>query len=664
MSSNRLVKNNHELVKQFEKALVEEDILQIKSLLTEKLLNEPLNELAPSKSRALDIVLNAQKTAAAKFLIQCGAKTKDFPALGNHKQLKNLIATRDELYTTINEALSALKEKCATLLSSYQQPELIARILRIINTKLNDYAPDTESNLEEKLDLYCIVNMLLKSLELFKKEQDIFNEIKKIFAKREDSILNTSLDYCYAINSIANKICYDIASLITDKNQSPYNILLKKACTENRKNPWFDPGYGIEATDLPESKEFFRLSGNEIHLYEHVVNQAIARLKDGKTRLAHIWFGSDSKNITPVPPLDMNTLNLLKQRSPAFRALIDYTEKIDQESSKSNSIIEKLKNLKNGLHAGDYRSTNSHLYAGGAAYAAIAEFSEWWNSLSTDQRNKINNVKCSQGSGENLGSAIHAMLGQDDLYNTKRRDCAYYCVSLRGDIIERFIENEYDTLKSLEIAFGQEIATKLVSHQELDMLHKAILQELQYPQTILLPATSPFPNVDQYGAFNNLLLQQGFIQDYDDFIGGNKAKDTHLIIKFILSQSDNSMLEHIRKILNLGDFDYLRKCTGRTQYYAIIYGERTKSSEEYARIEKALSLQMVKNTIANKTTPQDAYQAVHTLCEDYKFIKNNRKGFFHFFNSNTSTIFNGKRQLETSHKMMDKEIENMSRKRM
>lgn len=120
-----------------------------------------------------------------------------------------------------------------------------------------------------------------------------------------------------------------------------------------------------------------------------------------------------------------------------------------------------------------------------------------------------------------------------------------------------------------------------------------------------------------------------------------KYKDTTAIVKFIFDAKSNNnlVLGFLHSSLLEEDFDYLREHNFLSRYYGMFNGERSKTSHSWAQIERAFSLQLVKNTVdTHAAINRDT--ALDKLYTEHDFIKNNRKYQFHpCTESHTSRLF-------------------------
>lgn len=227
------------------------------------------------------------------------------------------------------------------------------------------------------LDLYITVNSIFN---ICSKGPDFISALKKVFGEREDILRGDSHDYCYS-QTLANQFCQNVAKIVFPTSE-PLNILLEKARTQNRSAPWQD--VTTLDSNIEDAGSFFRTRNNCIHLYQAVVDRAIGILRRGYFELSDIWHGTDVKNLDT---LSNESLNVLKQRSPTLRQLVEYTETLAVNSGYITQIFANWrKGLKDGKGSGE---------AGTASYLANQEFFDWWDNLSKTQEGQIIKSKIS-----------------------------------------------------------------------------------------------------------------------------------------------------------------------------------------------------------------------------------------------------------------------------
>ena len=772
-----------------EQAIIEDAMKMVKQLLNYDLLNQALGI---EKLTPLEMAMKYNKKEIAHYLIMHGAKINKIT--GENKEIQKLIIQYTSAESIIDDTIFKVKKRNEALCSSIDNKlsmdtemkkteielttfskELLTAISELLNNLLRTSDVIT---VNEKIDIYFLINNLLNAVAKSETKSQLIEKIKFIFSEREDAILNTSMDYCYADHSPVNHLCFLLAEKIS-KNTTPQNILLKNACTNDRfgtladvqiitekefKNSktnypeygnyilvinetdcyirtatfeaelkeisyesilkditlmslaktiaklpkvekiseltspghaqtlknikeiikiyhtrtpakWFDPAIGIEETALPEVTRFFRLPGNEIHIYSYVANQAIARLKGNNRLLEHIWFGTDPKNTTPIPPLNSEALALLKQKS-TLRKLIEYTEYLDKctRELSETDVYTQFEILQKGLLAGNYKVTGDHRKAAGPAYAAIAAFADWWNRLKgsrpdlCEKIRSLSHVRHTKDGDyiETLGGAIDILFDQENLDNNERANNAIYCIDLKAHKIERLLNEPTvsKALKEIQIDKISRVEINLVSDTVLDQWEKQINAELEQKSSpILVSDCGKFPKNITCLELNSLFISQGLIQNYSNLFIREKniIDDTNYFIKYIFAEKDNTSLLKLREILSRPEFDYLRTHGLNSEHYAFFKGETVQTSKHYAFIQKALSEQMILNTTADKTSKEEACTAVHALCNENRFItyKTTKPNWFNlFFNSHNeySTLFNGRTSLKSSRETLMKKI--------
>lgn len=229
------------------------------------------------------------------------------------------------------------------------------------------------------LDLYLTINSVFNICTTTK--TNLSSAIKDFFSKREDLLRGDSHDYFYR-QSLANQFCISLAKIVFP-NKSPINVLLNDALTKNRREPWQD--VTTLESDIDSVATCFRTTTNCIHMYEPIVEQAIAILKRGYFESHEIWRGTDVKNLNS---LTRDDLYILKQRTPTLGQLINHVEHLGTEAG---FITKKFAELRKGLKAGAGGD-----FARKPSYVANQEFFEWWNYLSQTKEGKIIKARISE----------------------------------------------------------------------------------------------------------------------------------------------------------------------------------------------------------------------------------------------------------------------------
>ena len=241
------------------------------------------------------------------------------------------------------------------------------------------------------LDLYITAKGIV-TIALTATEQELPTKIRYFFATRANKMKGQTGD-CNSVTP-ANTFCLNIATVVFPRERAQ-NVLLEEALTKNRAEPWMD--YIEYSTDLPPVGTWFRNQHDAVHMYLPILDGAIVRLKEGYTKQNDIWLGTDARFATQQP-LTADDLNIIRQRTPTFSVLVDYTSRLEAAmQSQTKNAFEHFHELRQGLLKGDAAHGGQELQAGAEAYVAIAIFSEWWNRLSATTRSKINalTISCS-----------------------------------------------------------------------------------------------------------------------------------------------------------------------------------------------------------------------------------------------------------------------------
>lgn len=541
---------------ELEEAIVTNDFDKVRDKISYSLQNEILKKNDKKPLSLASGLLHGKKTEIIQYLVERGG------VLSEQKYEAKVLHDFEMVSSKIDTYISDIKKQCSEKLAGvtdlkteYSLPKTVLEII-VKELKSDFVAPDQYF----QMDLFALLQSLLNAITHATHNEELKQEILKIFAYREDAILNSSMDYCYHKKSHANQICYQIAALFCEKDASPYDVLLKKAKTE--KSTWFDPSMGADATQLPDPSLFFRVGDNEIHTYEDVIfTQAISRLKEGKQCTNHVWTGTDARNIQPVPPLKRSSLTLMKQRSDTLCLLIEYVEKLDQISRASKDFVTIFLNLTYDLFANSVRyaydlvdgaknekkNHATHEDADSKNDFVIDQFAEWWTALNDPIKNKI---KALEG-GENnqtLGEVIDIILCADDFLN--RQSNTKYCIQMKAEILEKVLKdkNIIQQLKELEGNVKDEKNEVEVTEQVLDGWALEIEKELKQDKNIFVQRTGKFPSIVDFGAIN-LVLMKKF--GYPNFIGHKlqQKKDHDFLVEFILAETNNDILSELQDAL-------------------------------------------------------------------------------------------------------------------
>ncbi len=453
------------------------------------------------------------------------------------------------------QLLNSWKDECQrSFLEMKSNTSLGIHVLNIIKKRIaEEYS---EYNATFKMDLYCLYQSLKLAIESSTNNAELKEKIINIFALREDAILNSGMDYCYSKSARANKICYDIALLFCDKDTTPYQYLLKKARTDERV--WLNP---VEFTEeLPDASKFIRVGNNEIHLTEYIVDQAIQRLKQGKTHSDHLWFGTDNKNIQPVPPLTQSTLQLLKQRSKTLNLLMEYIKRLENVAKKSHSVYTKLMYFKDALfsnstHNKDSKDSKATLESADERLnPLLVDIGEWWNTLDSNIRNQIKELRGGPPHYRSIAEVTDIIFSVQDAKNHKRQTDIRYCIGLKAEMLEDILKDKNVKDKLQKISQDLEVSTATVSDQVLDEWQKAIYRELEEDQDIFVPTSGSFPQLSKSISIF-LMKKMGY-----QFISGKKdAEDINKFISLILNESDLNTLKMIAELLLKPEYSEYRK---------------------------------------------------------------------------------------------------------
>lgn len=559
----------------------------------------------------------------------------------------------------------------------------VAKVLMVMQAVLSKEQLSA-AELEEQIDLYTVLNALLGMVQkvISKKtateqKQLIEEELKTFFRLREADLLNTNADYCYSHSSLGNQLCVDVVNAIfmpvcndiekekydnsedEDGQKSPFNFLLADAISKDknsRTKPWTDVYLNDQ---LPIATAFFRIDNNDIHLYAEVVDAALKALKSGKTKLAEIWTGTDLKNRNSLP---IEALQILKQRTPTLKKLVEFTEGVAAYYAKGITVIERLRAFREGLRQGDKEHNGSETRAGDSAVQAQQDFSNWWkNTLKEVQREQIIKLKYKREEvfeGENGEIERGEVQGTFESILSNLTD-TNYCIQDIGANIDVFIEQNLNKLQELTIDLPENVKIDKLS---LDKLYQQpILEELKDQKELnVLSINKPLvitPHLSQLSDNNiplptNLNLTKYYIDQNIKQVSEQckkadteKYADKDIIIAAILKMTSNEQLIQFREELQNPQYNYLRARSGVfsefSRFYAVnASGEREKTSRTWAEIEQAFAMQMVKNAVDvakkedvnnNQNVEMASQQkSVKTaeLLKAHSFISNCRKGKF------------------------------------
>lgn len=383
----------------------------------------------------------------------------DYAAFGENNNLIKLLTIEESRINDIVFFIQNLLEKITQLLNEVRNGDDNNHLYIFILLKLSDFLNNIEedySNAAKLLDLYAVANTIFNITSNYK-DEEFKKNLYEFLQHREDVLKGDSHDYCFA-NSLANRLCSSIVQILSPF-ENPLNILLHNATNQDRKNTWQNP-YTLE-TDLPLPHNFFRSNNNHIHLYEGILERAIAELKAGETNLENIWLQTDlnSLNLKNKNNISLSAFDLkvLANRTPTFKVLIEYTKTLEIFMlQRQNSLFYKFRRLAKEISDGFDRSGEAQQ----KSHVAIANFSQWWNMLSDVDQDKI------KGINKELQCIIDRLTEQH----------GYCVVSMRKDL-NSILSCETVRLKLNEI---DETLDYRVSHTQLNQLKEKILDELSH----------------------------------------------------------------------------------------------------------------------------------------------------------------------------------------
>ena len=351
------------------------------------------------------------------------------------------------------------------------------------------------------LDLYITAKGMV-TIAINTTQIELAEKIRLFFATRARKIKGQTEDY--NSNTPANVFCHRIAKLIFP-NESAWNVLLEEALTKERAEPWMD--YIEYSTDLPPEGDWFRNLSNEVHNYATILERAICRLKEGYTKRNEVWLGSDPKSINT--PLSSADLDIIKQRTPTFYVLVDYTNSLEAAiQSQSKNAYEYFHELRAGLLKGDAAHGGEELQAGDDAYIAIAIFSEWWNRLNSTTQQKIKNLT--------IPSSCYGMNCMNDILNiilddghASQRDQVQYCIKLKGQRLDEFLNHSTIKQQLQTIQEGVIAIDPRTSNKTLESWQEKITNELKTVQPLIQQEN----RLSAYAQSKGIVLQ-AFINEF------------------------------------------------------------------------------------------------------------------------------------------------------
>jgi len=622
--------------------------------------SKTLNLKIPKNSLSLmELAISLNFKDIAQHLFECGAIVN--PDIES-KENTNCN------FTNISKISNSIIKNISTTINTTRETKTADEIHQLLEKSLENFKKH-KYDIYQELDFTLTFKMLTKSLKDKNNPKLIQTNLKNIFKQRENAIINTRLDYCYALKSPANMLCHEIAKTIDPEN--PYNILYSDAISKDRETPWYDPYAGTEATYLPSAKRFYRTKNNEIHIYEYILEQAFTHLKSGKNLMSTVWFGTDSKMIKPVPPLNTFDFQILKQKSETLSELIEYTEDLETHTKfvAETDIYQRFILLRDKLYAGDYRSTKSHRIAGNAAYIAIAEFADWWNTLKIGNPILCRSIRefSSSRNGETIGNVLNILFDQNNLHNGERENDVSYCINIKANILDRILTSENIIQKFTELKpDSQHRSFKSKTILELKDLRSKINAEIKdSPDNLIYGDINSFlPR--QFLELNLLLVKNNIVSSYKDLITApSKVKDSKRILDYIISEIDNAHLLRLQKLLDKQQFFYLRDGSSislfDTHYYALINGKRICTNKQFSQLQSAIAAKIVLNETKVLKDKVKARTKIEEIYKEYDFLRCNRKFILHLSNNTKyKTIFNGKTPLAESKKLAEEELVKIS----
>lgn len=522
---------------ELEQAILQNDLLQVKRSLNLGLLNQ---QLIYSGKTPLELADECKQTDIKNYLIACGAHDAEKFSDDNEKAEKSLFRELEYRFSDFEEQLTqfntALQEKRNNKLVKYVDIELIKYKEEIYNM-LQRFLPNVNqslfgSNLVEMTERFMLVQSIFSALKDSQSICDLKSKLLEIFADREYFLLNTDMDYGHS-HSFANQLCYQIAAFLNP--EAPYNLLLNKARTKNRKEPWigpFDYGMGY-SEDKAEEKKYFviphvpdakllsfnklnvmRTGNNEIHDYQKIFDDIFEKLLDKETkwyRMGDICLGNDFTKEYKLDekeesglqlPLSHDDLIYLSQLSPTTKELIDYIVARDAFSRNPDALtaIENLAvgALRGSTHIpGDGTATQDN--AGSSAYTAITEFfTHIWPKIPEEQRQQLEALAIDNkiSSPDNvrryyeinndkihLGDMLRLMNRPYHAEDDRKNDIAF-CMGRRGECIKEILQANKDAPILRTLANERKTRLREVPESQLHFWQAKINQEVAdgFPQ--------------------------------------------------------------------------------------------------------------------------------------------------------------------------------------
>lgn len=429
---------------------------------------------------------NTQKTENNSYAYQQLYNTQSASSVYPNYQYSNVYQASTNSFEgkPFGKQFQALQNRIHSFLQM-NNDKLSAEILNQALYQLSSInsVPQSEGQL---LDLYLTINSVYK---ICADRRHLQNTIKEFFATRENYLSGDSNDYCYT-QSLANQFCYKLAKLVFP-NKPLMNVLLDNALTKNRQRPWQD--VTTLESDIESPSCFFRTRDNSIHLYEAVVNRALSNLGRGQVKLNQIWFGTDEKNLKP---LNQEERNILKQRSSVLKQVVDYTERLENQTG---TICKHFDDLRSGLVAGDEDHEGETNAAGTKAYIAVSNFYDWWNDLSKSRKGQEIQLQIRK---------IPELVNFIKVLSVSKNECV--------QVLRNHLDSVYgdDTVRNQLRAIDKDPHSYL-SDEELEFLHLKITQELPTVQEIKINANR-FRDLANSISFKEAFMRSADTMTYDN----------------------------------------------------------------------------------------------------------------------------------------------------
>jgi hypothetical protein len=389
---------------------------------------------------------------------------------------------------------------------------LHAQSFQLIQKILDSHLSREQKQPARLLDLYLTLDGLLGCLRENTEETTLRTAFKNFLAKRENLLRGDGHDYCYS-RSLANFLCCKLVELAFP-NELSHNLLLAQAITAGRKQPWWDV---IEnSNELPVNPDtFFRTADNRIHLYEPIVDRAISELKSGLWKTGDVWIGTDIlSDEKGAPSLSAEDVAVLEKRTPVLADLVNYQQQLqDHFDGKSQHIFERFCRLRKGLQKGDIsrRGGGTEYNAGDQALVAIAEFADWWNTLSTTVQMELKSIPIPNNNYtdiypfRSLKDVISTLLDPNKRIQRGKNDDARYCVYILGSLIQAVLDTPASRQKMMDLSKSVDIR---LSNKDLDHWQALIKQELQKISADRKMRPSWFDRLSQNSTLSQILAEE------------------------------------------------------------------------------------------------------------------------------------------------------------